>query len=82
MEKEHWQFLLLTGIMLGLMLCFSLGARPKTRLYRWSGRIFWSAIFLQIAEAAGVMGMNGVNMLVICALGCPGAAALGVINLL
>ena len=82
MEKEHWQFLLLTGIALGMMLCFSLGARPKTRLYRWSSRIFWSAAFLQMAEAAGVMGMNGMNLLVICFLGFPGAAALGVFKLL
>lgn len=82
MEREHWQFLMLTGAMLGLMLCFSLGVRSGGRLYRWSGRIFWAAAFLQAAEAMGIIGMNGMNLLMVCVLGCPGAAALGVISLL
>ncbi|MBQ4073781.1 MAG: hypothetical protein IJD39_01060 [Clostridia bacterium] len=82
MTQAHWQMLLLIGMILGLMLCFSLGTRAETRLYRWTGRIFWAFVMLQGMQVIGGVGINGGNLALVSVLGIPGAAALMAIALM
>lgn len=82
MTQAHWQMLLMIGAMAGLMLFFSLGIRAETRLYRWTGRIFWAFLLLQGMQGIGGVGVNGGNLMIVSALGIPGAAALMVIALM
>lgn len=82
MEREHWIFLLAIAMMLGLMLFFALEARPKSRLYRGVRRIFWAFMFIHAFSAVGLLGMNGVNLMMTAVLGWPGAAALALLSAL
>ncbi|MBE5787016.1 MAG: hypothetical protein E7324_05695 [Clostridiales bacterium] len=81
MEREQWLILLLTGLGLGLMLCFSLKARPQSSLTRWTGRIFWAIVFMEGAACLGITGRNLWTLAAAALLGWPGAGAIAVLSL-
>ena len=72
MTEAHWTALLLTGLLLSLMLCFSLNARPRTRLYRWTRRVFWAAAFAYFGQTAGLISCNAATVSAMALLGAPG----------
>ena len=82
MTQDHWQMLLIVGIMMGLMLCFSLCTRGNSRLYRWVGRIFWGYLFLEGAHALAGVGVNAGNLCMVSWLGLPGAAVLMAVSVM
>ena len=72
MTESHWAALALTILSLLLMLCFSLNARPRTRLYRWARRAFWAAAAAYFGQMAGLVAMNAVTVSAMAVLGAPG----------
>ena len=72
MTESHWTALLLTGLVLLLMLCFSLNARPKTRLYRWTRRAFWAGVAAFFGQMAGLVACNAATVSAMALLGAPG----------
>lgn len=72
MTEAHWTALLLTGFLLSLMLCFSLNARPRTRLYRWTRRVFWAAALAFFGQTAGLISCNAATVSALAILGVPG----------
>ena len=82
MDGEHWAFLLAAGLGMGLLLCFSLSARPGTRLYRAARNVFWASLLLYFSGLLGGAGFGPLNTLAVSLLGLPGWAALTVLSLL
>ena len=72
----------MTAALLGLLLCFSLTARPRTRLYRWTRRVFWSALGLWISGSLGGVGLSWMTWAGTAALGGAGYLTLTVLRLL
>ena len=76
MTDAHWRIVLLLGLSVLLMLCFSLFSRPTTRLYRAVRRVFWASVLLYGTRLLGGPGPGPVNVAAVSCLGAPGLAAL------
>ncbi len=76
METGHWIMLGLTAALLTVLWMISADSSPKSRGYRWAQRVFWAGSLLWISGSLGGIGLNGVNLLSVSALGLPGYAAL------
>lgn len=79
MREEHWIVMGLAACLLLTLLGVSLSSAPKTRWYRWTRRVFWSAALLLLSGALGGVGLNEWNLAIAAMLGLPGYAALTVI---
>ena len=76
MHTGHWIMLGLTAALMTLLWMISAASSPKRRGYRWAQRAFWASSLLWISGSLGGIGLNGVNLLTVCAFGLPGYAAL------
>ena len=82
MTREHWLFLLMIALFIGLLLAFSLMHRPKSRSYLWIQRCFWSFAFLQGCSLMGWLGINPATWALSALIGWPGWAAMLAISFL
>ncbi len=75
MDEAHWMLLGLTAAMAAALTIFSLSHEPKSRLYRWTRRIFWAMALLIFSGAIGGVGLNLFNLVSVALLGLPGYLA-------
>ncbi len=75
MNEAHWTLLSVTAAIAAALTVFSLSHEPKTRLYRWTRRVFWAAALLLFSGAVGGVGLNLFNLVSVTLLGLPGYAA-------
>lgn len=80
MTEAHWKVLLLLFCLIGLMLCFSLYSRPRTRLYRAVRHVFWGGAALYSAHLLGGVGMNAFTLAAAACLGAPGVAGMWILS--
>lgn len=79
MDEAHWILLGMTAAIAAALTVFSLSHEPKSRLYRWTRRVFWAAVLLLFSGAVGGVGLNLFNLTALTLLGLPGYAAVMVI---
>ena len=72
MDEAHWMLLGLTAALVVALTVFSLSHEPKSRLYRWTQRVFWASALLTFSGAIGGMGLNLFNLAAVSLLGLPG----------
>ena len=75
MNEAHWTLLGCTAAIAAALTVFSLAHEPKSRLYRWTRRVFWAAALLLFSGAVGGVGLNLFNLVSVTLLGLPGYAA-------
>ena len=75
MDEAHWMLLGLTAAIAAALIVFSLSYEPKSRLYRWTRRVFWAAALLLFSGAIGGAGVNLFNLMAVSLLGLPGYGA-------
>ena len=75
MNEAHWTLLGVTAAIAVALTAFSLSHEPKSRLYRWTRRVFWAAALLLFSGAVGGVGLNLFNLTAVTLLGLPGYAA-------
>ena len=75
MDEAHWMVLGLTAAMAAALTVFSLSHEPKSRLYRWTRRVFWAAALLLFSGAIGGAGVNLFNLTAVSLLGLSGYGA-------
>ena len=75
MDEAHWTLLGVTAAIAVALTAFSLSHEPKSRLYRWTRRVFWAAALLLFSGAVGGVGLNLFNLVSVTLLGLPGYAA-------
>ena len=75
MDEAHWMVLGLTAAIAAALIVFSLSYEPKSRLYRWTRRVFWAAALLLFSGAIGGVGVNLFNLTAVSLLGLPGYGA-------
>ena len=80
MTQAHWMFLGLVSLFLLILLGVSLASQPTKRWYRWTRRIFWSAVMLLFGEWVSRVGLNLFNLVATVFLGAPGFVALAVLS--
>ena len=76
METGQWIMLGMTAALMTLLWMASAVSSPKNRGYRWAQRVFWAGTLLWVSGSLGGIGLNGVNLLTVSALGLPGYAVL------
>ena len=75
MNEAHWTLLGCTAAIAAALTVFSLSHEPKSRLYRWTRRVFWAAALMLFSGAVGGVGLNLFNLTAVTLLGLPGYAA-------
>ena len=75
MDEAHWILLGMTAAIAAALTVFSLSHEPKSRLYRWTRRVFWAAAALLFSGAVGGVGLNLFNLTAVTLLGLPGYVA-------
>ena len=82
MDTAHWTLLGCTGALAASLVIISLSAVPKSRAYRWTRRVFWSAALLILGGALGGAGLNLFNLAAVAGLGLPGYLAVNALKML
>ncbi|MBR1586440.1 MAG: hypothetical protein IJ662_12940 [Clostridia bacterium] len=82
MKMERWMILLFLYGMVGVLLAVALLGRGRGPIARWSQRLFWAAAALWFSGALGGVGLNGVSLAAVSALGAPGYALLMILRAL
>lgn len=79
MDSAHWIMVGLTAVMMMALWLISVFYSPQSRACRWGQRVFWAFSLLWVSGGLGGVGLNGINLIAVSALGLPGYAALWMI---
>ena len=79
MKGEMWFITAMTAALMSALLAIALLSRPRTRLYRWARRIFWSFSLLFLSGFLGGPGVNLLNWAAVALLGAPGYGAMALL---
>lgn len=82
MDTAHWTLLGCTAALSAALTVISVSAAPQSRVYRWTRRIFWSAIVLILSGVIGGAGLNLFNLAAVAGLGLPGLLAVNALKML
>ncbi|MBR3106168.1 MAG: hypothetical protein IKH30_03160 [Clostridia bacterium] len=80
MNEAHWMLLGLTAALTAALVIISLSARPQSRLYCWTRRVFWAAALLILSGEIGGVGLNVFTLAAVIGLGFPGYAAVSALS--